>query len=124
MADTVSKKFVNSVVVHTPTGFFVANAGETKKVPAELLPRLTADGAFGDGKAAPVAEAEGGGDLDSLSNSKLRELAAAKGVEIPANANKTALLEALRAAGITSSVDGGASDGGVTSPGGPDAPSE
>lgn len=55
MADTVSKKFVNSVVLHTPTGFFVANAGETKDIPADLIDEATAQNAFGSDAANKAA---------------------------------------------------------------------
>lgn len=68
MADTVSKKFVNSAVVHTPTGFFVANAGETKEVPKTLVERLTRDGAFGKAEAEKAAVADAPDDLTAQFN--------------------------------------------------------
>jgi hypothetical protein len=54
-----SRKFVNSVVLHTPTGFFVANAGESKEIPDDLVDRATAAGAFGKEAAADAVAASG-----------------------------------------------------------------
>jgi hypothetical protein len=54
-----SRKFVNSVVLHTPTGFFVANAGDNKPIPDDLVERATAAGAFGS-EAAEKAVVDAG----------------------------------------------------------------
>ena len=75
-----SRKFVNSVVLHTPTGFFVANAGETKAIPDELVDRAIAAGAFGSDAANKAAVEAGPKDATGDFNAGAFKVTVAPGV--------------------------------------------
>lgn len=95
----------------TPRGFLVFNEGkETFGIPDDMRDRLVRERVIAGDEGAKLPPVANDG-LDALTKAQLRDLADANEIEIETDANKAAMLDKLRAAG-------------VSAPGGAEAPAE
>lgn len=86
--------------LRTDRGFLVFNEGkEVLAIPDEYRDRLVREGVIAGEGGAEADEA--GEDFDGLTKADLRKLADANNVEIETDANKTTMIEKLRAAGVS-----------------------
>jgi len=99
MADTFSAKALRGYTLHTPKGFVIFNEGqETRFIPEDQRDKLVKQGVIADDDetAAPSGESDG---LDSMTKAELHAEAKKRGITVETDANKAALLAALRAGG-------------------------